>query len=200
MREGDENLCVERGMALHKMSRLAVLATCGHGYLNFMGNEFGHPEWIDFPRAGNQWSYHYARRQWHLRDDPGLKYRFLADFDQAMIEAFRDGSVIEDAEPALLAIRRDDQVLAFERSGRLFLFNFHPTRSVTDYSVDAPAGEYRPLLSTDEPRFGGQGRVAVNQQIFTQPVSGCAPPRHRLQVYLPCRTALVLERRDGGAA
>ncbi len=80
MRIEDEHPGVSRGIALHKMIRFITLATAGNGYLNFMGNEFGHPEWIDFPREGNNWSFHFARRQWHLADDPDLKYQFLCPF------------------------------------------------------------------------------------------------------------------------
>ena len=52
--------------------------------MNFIGNEFGHPEWLDFPRQGNNSSFHYARRQFHLADDPLLRYKFLNEFDKAM--------------------------------------------------------------------------------------------------------------------
>jgi 1,4-alpha-glucan branching enzyme len=72
-----ETLVVTRGMALHKMIRLITFALGGEGYLTFMGNEFGHPEWIDFPREGNNWSYHYAIRRWDIADDNNLRYSRL---------------------------------------------------------------------------------------------------------------------------
>jgi 1,4-alpha-glucan branching enzyme len=83
---------IERGMALHKMIRLISHGLGGEGYLNFMGNEFGHPEWLDFPREGNDsrydrvfnTSYHYARRQYNLIDDRMLRYKYLYAFDKAM--------------------------------------------------------------------------------------------------------------------
>jgi len=183
------NLRVDRGLSLHKMIRLATLATAGHGYLNFMGNEFGHPEWIDFPREGNKWSYHYARRQWHLRDDKNLVYHFLADFDKAMIELAGLARLLEDGSLRLVAEHCDDKVLAFRRAGLLFIFNFHPGKSYTDYAFAAFAKEYRLVLDTDSACFGGHGRVMPNQTYFAKIESG---ERALIKAYLPSRTALVL--------
>lgn len=194
MLAGDRDHEVERGMALHKMIRLATLATAGHGYLNFMGNEFGHPEWIDFPREGNSWSYRYARRQWSLRDDPGLKYRCLAEFDHCMLQALTDSNAVAVTQPRLLLCSEEDKVLVFERSGSFLFCNFHPHRSVADYRVEVPPGEYVLVLDTDEPRFDGQGRIQAEQRYFTTPAREGAEVRHYLQVYVPCRVALVLQR------
>ncbi len=188
------NLTVDRGLALHKMIRLVTLATAGDAYLNFMGNEFGHPEWIDFPRAGNGWSYHYARRQWHLRDDPNLVYHFLADFDQAMIDLARLQKLLDHSALLLRVEHCDNMILGFERAGLLFLFNFHPTRSYTDYGVEATPGKYRLVLNTDSNCFGGHGLVTDNQEYFTQSESTVPAARHWIKVYLPSRTALVLHR------
>ena len=184
-------LRVDRGLALHKMIRLATLATAGNGYLNFMGNEFGHPEWIDFPREGNHWSYHYARRQWRLRDDPDLVYRFLADFDKAMIELARLVRLLDDPEVRLRVEHGDDKVLGFERAGLLFLFNFHPAKSYTDYAVETAPGEYRLVLDSDAPYFGGHSRLAPNQTYVSAPNAAGRP---LLTAYLPSRTALVLQK------
>lgn len=186
------NLRVDRGLALHKMIRLATLATAGHGYLNFMGNEFGHPEWIDFPRAGNNWSYHYARRQWHLRDDPNLVYHFLADFDKAMIELAGLAGLLEDRNLRLVAEHCDDKVLAFQRAGLLFIFNFHHDKSYTDYALAAFAKEYRLVLDTDSVCFGGHARVMPNQTYFAKVDQS---QRAVIKAYLPSRTALVLRER-----
>ena len=177
-------LRVDRGLALHKMIRLVTLATAGHGYLNFMGNEFGHPEWIDFPRSGNNWSYHYARRQWNLRDDPTLRYRFLAEFDKAMMGLCRQFRLIEPPGPHFLYEHISDQILAFERAGLIFLFNFNPEKSFTDYTIPVPAGTYRSTLNSDSAEFGGFGRIA--------PWQDYGEKNYRLAVYLPSRTALVL--------
>ena len=176
------------------MIRLVTLATAGDAYLNFMGNEFGHPEWIDFPRAGNGWSYHYARRQWHLRDDPNLVYHFLADFDQAMIDLARLQKLLDHSALLLRVEHCDNMILGFERAGLLFLFNFHPTRSYTDYGVEATPGKYRLVLNTDSNCFGGHGLVTDNQEYFTQSESTVPAARHWIKVYLPSRTALVLHR------
>ena len=188
----DEHMAVVRGIALHKMMRLATVATGGDGYLNFMGNEFGHPEWIDFPREGNNWSYHYARRQWSLRDSEDLKYHFLADFDIAMLDTVASRRDVTSRGPEHLLDHFDDKILAFRRGPLVLIFNFHPTDSVVDYPLEVAPGEYRLVLDTDEPRFGGQGRLAGDQRYFTQ-LSGEGDV-HRLKFYLPCRTALVMEK------
>ena len=188
------NLTVDRGLALHKMIRLVTLATAGQAYLNFMGNEWGHPEWIDFPRQGNGWSYKYARRQWHLRDDPNLTYRFLAEFDQAMIELAKVGRWLADPWPRLRVEHCDDQILGFERHQFLFLFNFNPTQSFTDYAVETTPGAYRLLLDTDAAWYGGYSRLATNQLYSTGRESDAEHARAIIRVYLPCRSALVLHR------
>jgi 1,4-alpha-glucan branching enzyme len=192
MRTDLRNLAVDRGLALHKMIRLVTLATAGHGYLNFMGNEFGHPEWIDFPREGNGWSYHYARRQWSLRDDPTLVYHFLADFDRAMIELARATRLLEDPTLVLLADHVADGVLAFERRNLVFAFNFHPTRSYTDYGLPAAPGTYRLILDTDAAYTGGFDRLVPNQEAVA--LWNAAARTHLLKAYLPCRTAAVFLR------
>ena len=190
----DNNPIVDRGMALHKMSRLATIATAGHGYLNFIGNEFGHPEWVDFPREGNNWSYHHARRLWHLMDDPALKYHFLAEFDRAMIRLISQHDVIANASPRLVTIREDDKIFVMERAGLFLLFNWHADKSVVDYKIEVPPGEYEHLMNTDELRFGGHGRIAPDQRFSAVPTVEQNVLHHRLSVYLPCRTALVVRR------
>jgi len=193
MRISDSNAYIDRGIALHKMMRLATLSTAGQGYLNFMGNEFGHPEWVDFPREGNGWSYKYAKRQWHLRDDPNLKYHFLADFDRAMLELIGKSRVIFKEKPRFIFVHEDDKILVFERAGFLFIFNFDPSRSYTDYPIDVPPGEYILALDTDESRFGGQNRLAPSQTYFSHPDRIGDTPRLCIKTYLPCRSALVLK-------
>jgi 1,4-alpha-glucan branching enzyme len=187
-----ENIAVERGIAIHKMARLATLGTAGHGYLNFFGNEFGHPEWVDFPREGNDWSYHYARRQWSLRDDPDLRYGSLADFDRAALTLPGMTEALAMTQPMLLLLEGDAKILAFARGGYFFFFNFHPSNSVVEFVVETVPGEYVHALDTDEGRFGGQDRIAVGGRYFTTPVTENDTLRHRLHLYLPCRTALVL--------
>jgi 1,4-alpha-glucan branching enzyme len=193
MRTGSGHLRVDRGMALHKMIRLITLATAGSGYLNFMGNEFGHPEWIDFPRPGNGWSHRHARRQWHLLDDPGLKYGMLARFDGDMIGLAKRHSIFDEDAPRLRHEHEEDKVIAFERAGLIFAFNFHPHTSHFGYRIEAPAGEYRMVLDSDAPAYGGHGRLAADQAHFALPESQAA--RTRMSLYLPTRTALVLKKR-----
>ena len=190
---GDNHLAVERGIALHKMIRLITLATAGHGYLNFMGNEFGHPEWIDFPRQGNSWSYAHARRQWHLVDDPHLKYRLLYAFDKAMLHLARQVNLLGHSGMRLLCEHSDDKVLVFERAGLVFAFNFHPTQSYSDYHIPAKTGKYQMILDSDAKEFGGHGRLVLNQEHITLLDSSRPAGQFHLSLYLPNRTAIVLQ-------
>ena len=184
---------VDRGIALWKLARLLTLTTAAHGYLNFIGNEFGHPEWVDFPRAGNQWSYHYARRQWSLRDNPDLKYHALGDFDAAIMHLVGDPAIFA-ATPYKHYSHVNDQLLVIQRGALLIAFNFHPVRSFTDHAVPAPEGSWELVLDTDEPRFAGPGRLALHQRYQTLTVDGSP----QLLLYLPARCALVLARCTSG--
>jgi len=192
MRIDDHHLEIDRAMALHKLIRLITLATAGHGYLNFMGNEFGHPEWIDFPREGNDWSFDHARRQWHLADDPDLKYHQLARFDRDMITLSRHRQWLDAALPRLLCEHTDDKVLAFTRGHYIFVFNFHPTHSFPDYGVSAFPGRYRMIMTTDNPVYGGHGRLAADQIHVTRRDEQKSKRDHSLCLYLPSRTGIVL--------
>jgi 1,4-alpha-glucan branching enzyme len=196
MQIGDENLRVDRGVALHKLIRLITMATAGHGYLNFMGNEFGHPDWIDFPREGNNWSYKYARRQWHLLDDLRLKYHRLAHFDRDMIALAKKYALYESSLPYLLHENSPDKVIIFERAGLIFAFNFHPQRSFTDYGFESPPGKYRMLLDSDAESYGGHGRLTANQVHQSSARSHGRLLRHQLSLYLPSRAAVVLAPED----
>ncbi len=194
MHKTSNNLIVERGMALHKMIRLISFATNGGGYLNFMGNEFGHPEWIDFPREGNQWSYKYARRQWSLINNRELRYHLLNDFDREMIKLLKNSDLFHDAFPYKWLANESDQVLAFSRGDLLFLFNFNPTQSFSNYGINVPTAKYSLVLNTDSRRFGGFGNIKDEQTIFTKSISGPSGNTGMLYFYLPSRTAAVLRR------
>lgn len=195
MMVGDEDYTVARGMALHKMIRLVTLATINGGYLNFMGNEWGHPEWIDFPREGNGWSYRYARRQWNLVDNPQLKYHFLNAFDNAMVKLVGGVYNFQSLPVRKLWEKDDDQVLAFMRGDLVFVFNFHPTKSFDGYGILAPAGKYRVVLDTDSGDFGGYGNIDDRVDHLTVHDKLYAPAGVEwLKLYLPSRTAMVLRR------
>ena len=182
----------DRAVALHKMARLATCALNGGAYLNFMGNEFGHPEWIDFPRLENGWDYSHARRQWSLRDDPGLRFKPLADFDAEMVKLVRDNPA---TAPVKLADNDPDKVLAFTRGDLLFVFNFNPTRSFSDYGILVPpATRWRHVLDTDEARFGGQGRIAPGGAYLPEIADNGKELVQQVRCYLPARTALVLKK------
>ncbi|GAB1608398.1 1,4-alpha-glucan-branching enzyme-like [Argonauta hians] len=189
------NLIIDRGISLHKMIRLITIALGGEGYLNFIGNEFGHPEWLDFPREGNNESFHYARRQWNLVDDPNLKYKFLSNFDAAMLNLEKQYSWLNDEYNYITLQHESDKVLVFERTSKLvFVFNFHPTKSYVKYKlgVDTP-GKYKLVLNTDEEMFGGHKRLEQNTEFPTQP-GACHERKNHLFAYLPSRCAFVLAR------
>lgn len=189
MSKSDENHMVDRGIALHKMIRLATLATAGQGYLTFIGNEFGHPEWVDFPREGNNWSYKYARRQWSLVDNQKLKYHYLSDFEKDILHIFTENKLLENNQWAEMPfVNTGDQVIAIRRGNIIFIFNFNPEKSFTDYPIDLPAGKYKLLLNSDEVRFGGYDRVAADQEFMTEEING----RECVKVYLPSRSVLVV--------
>lgn len=186
---------VDRGIALHKMIRLVTATTINGGYLNFMGNEFGHPEWIDFPREGNQWSYKYARRQWNLADDHNLKYHYLGDFDKAMIGLIKSVPDFQALPLVKIWDKDDDNMLAYMRKELLFVYNFNPQKSYSDYGILVPAGEYKILLDTDNQQFGGFGLNDNTIHHFTMYDPFYAKDNKGwLRLYLPARTAIVMKR------
>lgn len=196
MTKGDDNAAVNRGIAMHKMIRLVTLATINGGYLNFMGNEFGHPEWIDFPREGNGWSYKYARRQWDLVDRKELRYCELNAFDNAMIHLVDDIYDFQALPVVKLWDKDDDQVLAFMRGNYVFVFNWAPFKSYSDYGFLAPEGEYEVVLSSDNAEYGGFGNIDEGVHHFTQHDELYAPDgKGWLKLYLPARTCQVLKKR-----
>ena len=205
MEHGHSTYMVDRGIALHKMIRLITASTINGGYLNFMGNEFGHPEWIDFPREGNGWSYKYARRQWDLVDNENLYYSNLNRFDSAMIHLLEEKLQMEK-DPKLgdhlpwvynLWDKDGDQVLAYRRGKLIFVFNWNGQQSFPDYGFLAPAGSYKVVLNTDAQEFAGFGQTDDSVIHFTQD----DPLYQRegkgwLKLYLPARSAVVLEKID----
>ena len=192
MAKNCQNLIVDRGIAVHKLIRLVTIATNHGGYLNFMGNEFGHPEWIDFPREGNNWSCLYARRQWNLMDNKELKYHWLSDFDQKMIELMRNESLQSLPPFEWVTCNEGDQVLAFKRGEFFFVFNFNPSVSFTDFGIDAPGGKFQIVLNSDNKDFGGFGRVDESVTYFAAPHAWKAG-QHQVKLYLPNRTAFVMK-------
>jgi len=186
------NPVIDRTIALHKMIRLFTLAGGGEAYLNFMGNEFGHPEWIDFPREGNGWSFHYCRRQWSLRDNGFLKYQWLGDFDHDMVALTRRNHTFDQHMADLKLLKGPEQVIVFARKGLLFAFNFNPTQSFTNILVPVDQhADYTLELSSDDEKFGGQNRVSHDVTYFTKEFDG----QKFVELYLPARTAIVLKAR-----
>ncbi len=185
MTKDSKDLVVERGVALHKMLRLVTAATAGGGYLNFMGNEFGHPEWIDFPREGNGWSYKYARRQWSLVANGLLRYGELEAFDRNMITLIRE-SELYSSPMDLQQLHADInlQVLVFRRKNFIFIFNFSPAKSYTDFRFCAPDGKWRLEFCSDNLEYGGFGRICEGETHICE--------NGTLSLYIPSRCCLVL--------
>ena len=189
MEKNTHNPVIDRAIALHKMIRLFTMAGGGEAYLNFMGNEFGHPEWIDFPREGNGWSFKYCRRQWSLRDNPNLKYEWLGQFDEDMIHLAKEAKLFDQRMGNLRLIDSNRQIIVFYRKGLLFAFNFSPTHSYTDVSVSLPAiADYEVALCSDDSKYGGNDLIAHMKYKANMDEKGNSTVR----LYLPARTAVVL--------
>ena len=183
-----QSIIIDRGIALHKMIRLMTASLAGNGYLNFMGNEFGHPEWIDFPRQGNDFSYHYARRQWQLADDKLLKYKYLRNFDEDMINLVKTYNIYSK-KPQQIVCNNFDQVIAYERNGLIFVFNYNPEKSFTDYGIEVPKGKYKIILDSDADRYCGFIRNDDDLIHSTKREE----KGDMVKLYIPSRTALVLK-------
>jgi 1,4-alpha-glucan branching enzyme len=194
-KKGDENFMANRGIALHKMIRLLTASTMNGGYLNFMGNEFGHPEWIDFPREGNGWGYKYARRQWNLVDNQELCYHYLGDFDEAMLKVIKTVKNFQKTPVVEVWHNDGDQILAFSRGDLLFVFNFSPDRSYTDYGFIVPQGSYDVVLNTDSKLYGGNELADDSVRHFTNydPIYE-KDGKGWLKLYVPARSAVVLRK------
>lgn len=186
----DAHPIVERGIALHKLIRCVTAFGGGEGYLNFIGNEFGHPEWVDFPREGNEWSYQYAKRQWSLVDNDELKYDWLNMFDKALISLISHSACLKSGQE-LLNIDQINQCIMFQRGDLIIAINFSPDKAIPDYSFVVPeAGNYKIVLDSDQSHFGGHDRIQANQEFFTSEEGGT----NKLKIYLPNRTALVFQK------
>ena len=199
MNRSAENLVIDRGMALHKLIRLFTISLAGDAYLNFMGNEFGHPEWIDFPREGNGWSYAHARRQWSLSTNGFLRYSFLGEFDKAMIGLMRRYGVLASGFAYNHLMDEMNKTIVYSHRGDLlFVFNWHPQRSIPGYEVPVPApGRYRIVLSSDAKRFGGYGRIDESVDAFSFPRTHAdGSVGHYIKVYNLSRAALVLKKQE----
>ena len=189
MNKDCHNPVIDRAIALHKMIRLITASVAGEGYLNFMGNEFGHPEWIDFPREGNGWSFHYCRRQWSLKDNGFLKYQWLNDFDRDMVKLTKENDMFRQRMADLMLMKAPEQTLVFYRHGLLFAFNFHPTNSLQNVLVPVfNKGKYTVELCSDDEKYGGWEQIA-HQDYFTKTFDG----KEYVELYLPARTCVVLK-------
>ena len=191
MNKDCHNPTIDRAIALHKMIRLFTLAGGGEGYLNFMGNEFGHPEWIDFPREGNGWSFHYCRRQWSLKNNGFLKYEWLNEFDKDMVALTKENNMFNQRMADMMLMKGPEQTCAFYRNGLMFVFNFHFANSLNNVLVPVhQPGEYTVVLSSDDKKYGGFENVKV-QTYSTKAFDG----KHYIELYIPARTCFVLKEK-----
>jgi len=189
MHVNDQNMVIDRGIALHKMLRLFTISLGGEGYLNFIGNEFGHPEWIDFPREGNNWSHKYARRQWSLVDNKELKYQYMANWDKAMINVIKENNILASDGGKEINMDVNNKVIIFERNKLIFIFNFSVSNSIFGYKLWASEkGTYRIILNSDKKEFGGFDRI-------DDTIDYSADENQHLSVYLTNRTALVMKKK-----
>lgn len=196
MDRSTQSIIVDRGVALHKMIRFFTILLGGQAYLNFMGNEFGHPEWIDFPRDGNAWSYDHARRQWSLAEAEELRYIDLLRFDKAMINFVKRNNILGSGYAWQLNMDEANKTITFAHKDFVFVFNWHPTASIADYTIPMPdAGKYKVILNTDDTIFGGFGRVDESIHYFTKPEkTDDGNVRNVMNIYNVNRTAQVFKR------
>lgn len=194
MQKGDNTFRVDRGIALHKMIRLITATTINGAYLNFMGNEFGHPEWIDFPREGNNWSHKYARRQWELVDNKDFLYHDLGMFDRDMMALIKSVPNFNEQNIYQLWDKEGDQVLAYQRADLVFVFNFNGFQSFTDYGILAEKGSYKVVLNTDNSNYGGFDLIDENVEHITVAYPKNSYDKEWLMLYLPARSAIVLRK------
>lgn len=194
MHVGYRSLIIDRGIALHKMIRFITATTGKNGYLNFMGNEFGHPEWIDFPREGNNWSFHYARRQWNLAEDDQLRYKFLGNFDADLMKIIAEEPHFYWSHPNFIQENIRDQVLVYERCNIYFIFNFNPSESFTDYSIPIQPGKYKTILNSDSKKYGGLLRLDDDMVYASYPVEESYFSPHEMKLYIPSRCAFAIQK------
>lgn len=192
MAKDDRNIIIDRAIALHKMIRWITISLGTDGYLNFMGNEFGHPEWIDFPREGNDFSFHYARRQWSLAEDENLKYGRLKEWDKVMLEEVKKYKQLGN-EIFRLRLDNDRKVIAYKNKDLVYIFNFHPQNSYDSFAVPIHEnGSFKVILDTDEERFGGLSRISHDITYQTKRLENT--DYDGIQIYIPSRTAMVLKK------
>lgn len=193
MMKSDDNYIIDRAIALHKLIRFSTITLSGEGYLNFMGNEFGHPDWIDFPREGNSWSYKYARRQWSLAENKDLKYDYLYKFDKEMLNFVKACNVLQGDDLLNLWIDESNKILAYRKAGLVFLYNFNPLKSFEDFELPVcEAGKYQVIFDSDEEIFGGQNRISKEIIYEAKPLIS-KKGKTGITIYSPSRTVLVLK-------
>ena len=194
MGKNDPSIIVKRAIELSKLIKFLTMTLAGEGYMNFMGNEFGHPDWIDFPTKANNWSYKYACRHWSLMENQELRYNDLANFDRETIAFLKAHKLMLADDLRNLWIDEEDKILAYKKDALIFLFNFNPTKSFPDFALPVEEqGEYQVVFNSDEKIYAGQGRIDKDYIYHTK----LLPERENkpgFTIYTPSRTALVLKK------
>ncbi len=193
MHKSYHSLSMDTAIDMHKLIRFLTLTLAGDGYLNFMGNEFGHPEWIDFPREGNAWSYHYARRQWSLVHNKDLKFEWLASFDKDMMNFVYKHKVLCGEKPEKIWLDQQKNIIIFRRGDLIYIFNLHPTWSQQEVFVSCDLsgkGKYKVIFSSDDAEYGGQERISKEHVYYADNEEY----GFGFRIYMPCRTAAVIKR------
>lgn len=194
MGKNDQSIFVRRAIELSKLIKFLTITLAGEGYMNFMGNEFGHPDWIDFPTKVNNWSYKYACRHWSLMENQELRYENLATFDRETIAFLKAHMVMQVDDLLNLWIEEKDNILAYKKGGLIFLFNFNPTKSFPDFALPVEEqGEYQVVFNTDERAFAGQGRISTDYIYQTKTLAE-RKNKPGFSIYTPSRTAVVLRK------
>ena len=193
MDKSTHNPVIDRAIALHKMIRAFTLGGAGEAYLNFMGNEFGHPEWIDFPREGNNWSFDYCRRQWSLKNNGYLKYEWLDKFDKDLVKVTKDSNMFDQKMADLLLMKGPEQTVVFGRKDLMFALNFHYAHSLKDVLVPIrEKADYEVVMCSDDEAYGGQ--ELVKHMVYE---AKTFDDQHFIQLYIPARTAIILKEVPG---
>ena len=128
-------------------------------------------------------------------DNPDLDYHFLGDFDREMLKVLKMEKNLPKLPVVEIWHNDGDQVLAYMRGDLVFIFNFSPTRSFTDYGFLVPTGSYDVVLNTDAKKFGGNGFADDTMTHLTNYDPAYVDDHKEwLKLYIPARSAVVLKK------
>ena len=180
---------VHLAVAVVNVAKSIVFFLGGEAWMSFIGNEFGHPDWVEFPTPDNDDCFEYAYRKWYLATDSALMYEKMAAFDRDLMHQ-RKIAVTWDESYMTAPLLDDNRKLSvFHRDRVVLVCNTTTDVSYEDVWVPVPEqGNYRVILSTEEHRYGGYGRVNENMQYATIAVDGNA----YIRLYVPSMSAIFM--------